>query len=715
MNPSNAIELVKEMGPAWVFWRGLYEIQQRTGILRRRFPMADVDTIVARSLRINVADLDDVLVNKWRDSTSSFFLRRPIRTYGSLVSAPEKVVEIADAVLEGRLLHFSKWWADVGNPPDWFMNPVKGTRYPDKVHWSDIPDLSAELGDIKYVWEASRFPQAYSFVRAYAVTGDERYAEGFWSHVESWIQANPVEIGPNWRCGQEIAIRSFAWTFGLYAFIDSPATTPKRIALLIKYLWYNASRIERNHWYALRCVRNNHSLSEAVGMLTIGTLFPFFSESQRWRRKGFENLTREMLRQIYPDGTYMQHSMNYSRLVVQLFSWSLSITQTNGLCFPEAICERVEHLLRFLVSVQDRETGWLPNYGSNDGALILPLSSCDYLDYRPSLNALSVALGHGELYDSGPWDEESFWLCGRPAKETDDTAVEHTPAMDKPSYACTRAVNEPSALVSCYPVGGYYVLRNNHAMAMIRCGRYLHRPSQADMLHFDLWYKGHNVLMDPGSYSYNPGEDWAEYFVGSSSHNTVTVDGRDQMTKGSRFLWSNWVKGRTIEFGSTPSVTVFSGQHEGYCPVVHKRLVIQRGEIFLVVDDLFGSQIYHRYRLHWLFGDVPLSRKSSGAIVCLDEGSLVVRTGCTHKAGSSWANGQENPKHGWYSLYYGEKLPAWSYEMTAEANGPVRFFTLISPVSYGRDVEPLTSVEVDDMLAAWGSGRLGAIGAGLLE
>lgn len=712
MNPWKAAELVKEMGPAWVFWRGLYEIQQRTGILRRRFPTADVDSLVARSLGVDVADVDDSLVNKWRDSPSSFFLSSPIRTFGSLVSEPERVVGIADTVLEGRLLCFSKWWADVGNPPDWFMNPDKGTRYPDKVHWSDIPDLSAETGDIKYVWEASRFPQVYYFVRAYAVTGDERYAEGFWNHVEAWTQANPVEMGPNWRCGQEIAIRSFAWIFGLYAFRDSPATTPQRIALLIKHLWYNAFHVERNHWYALRCVRNNHSLSEALGMLTIGTLFPFFRESQRWCRKGFDNLTREMLWQVYPDGTYIQHSMNYSRLVVQLFTWALRIGQINGLCFPEVVCERLGQLLRFLISVQDRETGRLPNYGSNDGALIFPLSSCDYLDYRPSLNALSVALGHGELYGSGPWNEQAFWFHGQPSGKS-DAAVEHNHVMDKPSHLCTKVTDAPSSTGSCFPVGGYYVFRGNDTMAMIRCGRYLHRPSQADMLHFDLWYKGHNVLMDPGSYSYNPGQDWAKYFGGTSSHNTVTVDGQDQMTKGTRFLWSNWVEGRTLEFRNTSSLGTFVGQHEAYRLVIHQRLIIRKDDMFLIIDDLFGDELHHRYRLHWLFGDVPLTRNSYGATVCLQDDYLTLRTGCTYEANSSWAKGQENPKRGWYSLYYGEKLPAWSYEMTAEANGPVRFFTLISPG--GRHTEPLTTAEVDDLLASWGAGRLGAIGAGLLE
>ena len=33
------------------------------------------------------------------------------------------------------------------------------------------------------------------------------------------------------------------------------------------------------------------------------------------------------------------------------------------------------------------------------------------------------------------------------------------------------------------------------------------------MLHFDLWYKGKNVLVDVGSYSYNPSEESLEIIL----------------------------------------------------------------------------------------------------------------------------------------------------------------------------------------------------------
>ncbi|HHW40493.1 MAG TPA: heparinase [Syntrophomonadaceae bacterium] len=702
MRFGDVFSLICEMGPAWLCWRALYEVGLRTGVMRWRFRPRSIDVFLSRSFGVSPTDLDLYLVEEWQKADSGFFFH-DLSGYAGAVADPGKVVEIADAALEGRFLFFSRWWADLGSPPDWLLNPVDGIRFPGEAHWTSIPDLSEELGDIKYVWEASRFPQVYYFVRAFAATGDERYAEGFWSQFESWVKTNPPELGPHWRCGQEIALRSFAWLFGLYAFRNCRATTPGRVALLLKYLWYNAWHIEKNHWYALRCVRNNHSLSEAAGMFTIGTLFPFFKEAARWREKGFRHLVREAMWQIYQDGTHMQHSMNYSRFVVQLFTWCVRIGQLSGLEFPGPVKDRLRKFLFFLYSVQDERTGRVPNYGSNDGALIFPLTSCGYLDYRPSLNALSLVLDGKRLYEPGPWDEEAVWFCGPDlCKKKDEASGQPLPL---------------SRVAAGFPVGGYYLLRGPNSFALVRCGRYRHRPSQADMLHVDLWYKGHNIFIDPGTYSYNPRGGWIGYFAGTASHNTVVVDGRDQMKKGSRFLWHDWVRGKTLLFKKIGQAYVFLGEHYGYLPVVHRRLVVQRDDTYLVVDDLFGDSAEHEYVLHWLVGDYELAPAAAGAVIQVGEDRLQLRIGCTCGGSGSWVRGDEKSRRGWRSLYYGEKIPAWSYQMAVASANPVRFYTLLSPVSEcaGETGEKLLDAalngdEVDSILQMWGVPSIDGIG-----
>jgi len=92
--------------------------------------------------------------------------------------------------------------------------------------------------------------------------------------------------------------------------------------------------------------------------------------------------------------------------------------------------------------------------------------------------------------------------------------------------------------------GGYYTLSSKTCFAFIRSATFRDRPGQADMLHLDLWHKGHNIAMDAGTFSYNAPDPWNNPFAHSVYHNTVTVDGYDQMERAGKFLWLPWLKSR---------------------------------------------------------------------------------------------------------------------------------------------------------------------------
>ena len=61
-----------------------------------------------------------------------------------------------------------------------------------------------------------------------------------------------------------------------------------------------------------------------------------------------------------------------------------------------------------------------------------------------------------------------------------------------------------------------------------------------DQLHFDLWWHGLNITQDAGIYLYNGEPPWDNPLVSTRVHNTITVDGLDQMTRGGRFLTLDW-------------------------------------------------------------------------------------------------------------------------------------------------------------------------------
>ena len=160
---------------------------------------------------------------------------------------------------------------------------------------------SAAYGDLKFILEPSRFLFVYPLARAYAISGDQRLAEGFWRAIEDWARNSPPMAGPLWVCGQESSLRILAWSFALHAFIHSPATSAERVALLVEMIAAHAWRTEQTLGYA-RSQRSNHLISEAVGLWTAGTLYPELKEAAAWQDLGARLLREAVVDQITSEG-----------------------------------------------------------------------------------------------------------------------------------------------------------------------------------------------------------------------------------------------------------------------------------------------------------------------------------------------------------------------------------------------------------------------------
>jgi hypothetical protein len=198
------------------------------------------------------------------------------------------IILSADEVVKGNIKYFFKDRLPVKKPVDWHINPFNGARWPADVHWCDLSSFNKERGDIKSVWELSRFSWAYELVRAYLVAGDAKYAEVFWELFEHWLRNNQPNRGANWKCGQECAIRVMAWCFALFGLRQASCTTEDRIKKMLLALVIHGKRIENFLSDAIR-QKTNHAITQAAALYTIGTLFPFFARSSQWRRLGKKN------------------------------------------------------------------------------------------------------------------------------------------------------------------------------------------------------------------------------------------------------------------------------------------------------------------------------------------------------------------------------------------------------------------------------------------
>ncbi len=178
--------------------------------------------------------------------------------------------------------------------------------------------------------------------------------------------------------------------------------------------------------------------------------------------------------------------------------------------WPHQTSQSLGRASHWLFSMLDPASGRTPNLGANDGALILPLAAASFNDFRPTVQAAARAFLRFQL-PGGAWDEMALWL-GLGA---------HEKSYESNLYMADH-------------------LRGPGSWAYLRATQFHSRLGHMDQLHFDLWWRGLNIARDAGTYLYNADPPWNNPLVVSTVHNTVTVDSRDQMTRGGRFITLDW-------------------------------------------------------------------------------------------------------------------------------------------------------------------------------
>ena len=672
-----AWHVLRYLGIRWVISRSTYAVKARSGLLEHRLPLFGWEERPLTSYLTDdrLSDPRRYLAYRRNDSPRFFFRAEERAIFAPILkrwnAGAGDPLLLADEFRRGLCRYFGAAPVVVGFPPDWHWNPRTGQRVSSERHWSRIDDFST--GDIKLIWETSRFGFVYALARAYWRTGDDAWAEVFWQSVESWRTQNPPQRGPNWKCGQEITFRLMAWCFGLNAFLTSPATTAERLVALSQMIAVSGERIDANLSYALN-QRNNHGISEAVGLWTIGLLFPELSRAAVWRTRGRKLLEAMAKALIAEDGSFTQHSMNYHRLMLHDYLWALRLGELNDEPFPAELVEKIGKVGAFLYRVQDEQTGEVPNYGLNDGSLILPLTNCASRDFRPTIQSAHYLWTGTRCYKDGNWDEELLWLFGRKALAAEVVA----PPRDELDAA----------------VGGYYTLRSANGLVFTRCAKLQSRPGQADMLHVDLWWRGQNLALDPGTYSYNDSAS-GDSLARTAYHNTVSVDDRDQMRRVGRFLWLPWVRGiaRRRSRSQSGHLAYWEGEHDGYCrlraPVRYRRGILRIGDECWLVADRLESNAGHRYSSHWLLPDVPYlwEEKLVRLLLHTPEGEFFIRAMTSVEAASaSLVRADEGSRRGWRASAYHSLEPALSLELAVEANC-VLFFSVFGAQPVGLALE----------------------------
>ncbi len=247
MNIKLGFQLFQNMGLRYTSYRVAHELDKRLGLLKKKHP-------------VSPEQRNFISLEGWKNSVIPFVIQE--RELVSFIKIEDNALkEAVHKIVQGEICFFSSDWKKLGIDYDWISNPETNYKYDISKHWSEINDFNPANGDIKYVWEKSRFTYLLTVLR-YDYHFNEDHSTFVFSEIESWIEANPVNQGPNWKCSQEISLRLFNWMYVLNFYKNSDALTKELWNKIQNTIYWSLHHVYHHIDFSRIAVRNNHAASQ---------------------------------------------------------------------------------------------------------------------------------------------------------------------------------------------------------------------------------------------------------------------------------------------------------------------------------------------------------------------------------------------------------------------------------------------------------------------
>ncbi len=590
---------------------------------------------------------------------------------GVAPDATKRLVAEADRLMEGRVEYFGVLRDDLVDP-DWWYDPKTGRRAP----WGyafDVPYRDEDAaGDIKQIWELSRHQYLTVLAAAYALTGEERYAERVAAHLRSWWSANAPLRGAHWISGIELGIRLLSWVWirrlldgwaGVGALFESNPVA-------LNQIWHH------QRWLAAFPSRgssaNNHIIAEAAGQAAAACAFGWFPESARWRGDALRSLDRQLRANTFGSGLNRELATEYHGLVLELGLAAVAEADAAGVAVPASTRLVLLRMSDALAAVVDNRLR-PPRQGDADDGHGLVLDGAGTGRWGSLLATGEAAFGRLD-----------WW----PTVTGTDVRTPLLAALIKPARL---SVTRPAERPAHFADAGLTILRGPEEI-WCRCDGGPHgflsiaAHAHADALSLEVRHDGVDVLADPGTYCYHGQPAWRQYFRSTLGHNTLRLDGADQSVSGGPFLWTRHAVSRVLvadASGTEGGTARWCAEHDGYEQSTHRRQVelTAASRELRVVDEVHGPRRDVHLAFHLgpeIVAELTELADSRARLTWTRDGeqrSAVLEL--PEQLDWQAHRGESDPPLGWYSAGFGRKEPATTLIGTGHSEGAQGFTTVL--------------------------------------
>ena len=451
-------------------------------------------------------------------------------------------------------------WADEALEHTFFVHYgyQPSFNYGEDIDWRYWPVRDNELR-----WQLHRHKWFTPMGKAYRVSGQEKYAEEWTKQYLDWIRKNPlVKIAKEeYEIMDDSAIKAdaenarFAWrplevshrledqTLQFQLFIPSPHFTADFLCEFLVNYHRHAEHILGNY-----SERGNHLLFQAQRMLYAGTFFPEFRRAEVWRESGVGILNREVEVQVFDDGGHFELCPHYHLATINIFYEALQVATLNGFksAFPQSFVDALEKMAEFYINI------CFPDYEN------------------PCFSDAKIAHKGEVIKNYRAWLD----VFG------DNGLVRYMATEGKEGAL-------PEYESKGHFTAGFFTFRSgwgeDAVQMVVKAGPKGEWHCQPDNGTFELWYNGHRLMADSGSYIYAGDAEvmkWRNWFRQTAVHNTLTLDGKNlQTTESKTLLWQ-----------PEGEVQVLVTENPSYEGLTHRRTVFFVEEsYFVIVDEAVGS------------------------------------------------------------------------------------------------------------------------------
>ena len=459
--------------------------------------------------------------------------------------------EAADRIAAGEVTVVGISWSFPSGAIDWLFNPTaaRGSFNPE------------------WTWQLNRMSFWKTLARAYAETGDEKYAQAFARQFAGWIKQTggvPPESGYNgrgspWRTIEEGLRLLDSWNVAFEVFRRSPSFTDDLIREFVR-----SSRAQAKHLLA-HSTDHNWLLMEMTGVYVFAVTFPEFPDSEAMRREALKRFTAAARAQLLPDGLHDELSSDYHCVFYLTMARIYRIARAAGL-----ECELPDDFRELLQR-------------GAEGVLATTTPSF----VQPCFNdswATPASIVMGIAFEFFPERSDFRWAAtgGREgAPPAGGTASRFLPYA---GIAVMRGDWSPDSSYLAFDVGP---LGNCH--------------EHQDKLSFTFWKGGEELIFDDGGGQYDDSE-FRRYAISGYDHNTLLVDGlaqdRSAPRRSDRPIDAGWTTSPAGDFA-------FGVYDQGFGPkraklAVHRREIRfdRRADAFTVTDEATSADgAEHEYTL----------------------------------------------------------------------------------------------------------------------